>query len=38
MHRDEVSTPPRGSEHGTSNATRRGKFAVQIPGTPATWR
>jgi hypothetical protein len=32
MHRDEVSTPRRGSEHGTSSATRRGKFAVPDPG------
>jgi hypothetical protein len=31
MHRDEVSTPRRGSEHGTSSATRRGKFAVPDP-------
>lgn len=31
MHRDEVSTPRRGSEHGTSSATRRGKFAVLDP-------
>jgi hypothetical protein len=31
MHRDEVSAPRRGSEHGTSSATRRGKFAVPDP-------
>jgi hypothetical protein len=28
MHRDEVTTPRRGSDHGTSSATRSGKFAV----------
>ena len=32
MHRDEVNTLRRGSEHGTSSATRRGKFAVPDPG------
>ena len=31
MHRDEVSAPRCGSEHGTSSATRRGKFAVPDP-------
>jgi hypothetical protein len=28
MHRDEVTTPRRGSDHGTSSATRSGGFGV----------
>jgi len=34
MHRDEVTTPRRGSDHGTRSATRSGRFGV--PGSRDT--